>query len=155
MTEYKQTRRKKATTGTVNAFFFFFPGPGDEAYDTPKSRRSLQFATPKSKTTTTSSDTTKNKPSQKTCDLDSSCLSAALNISVDSLNNTILSEDEVDGAVEEVDQSTLHSGTSLRDTDSQMQKKRSARETEQLDAEAENFFDSLPDLGKATLYLYL
>ena len=133
----------------------FFPGPGDEAYDTPKSRRSLQFATPKSKTTTNSSDTTKNTPSQKTCDLDSSCLSAALNISVDSLNDTILSDDEVDGAVEEADQSTLHSGTSLRDTDSQMQKKRSARETEQLDAEAEDFFDSLPDLGTATLYLYL
>lgn len=146
-------QEKKATTGTVKVFLF--PGPGNEAYDTPKSRRSLQFAnaTPKSKTTTTSSDTTKNTPSQKTCDLDSSCLSASLNISVDSLNNTILSEDEVDGAVEEVDQLTLHSGTSLRDTDSQMQKKRSARETEQLDAEAEDFFDSLPDLGKATLYL--
>ena len=70
-----------------------------------------------------------------------------LNDSLDNLNSTILSEDEVDGAVEEADQTLRNSGANFRD--SQMQKKRSATEKELLAAGADDFFDSLPDLGKA------
>ena len=134
----------------ITKFSSLSPGPDDESSDNPKSRRSLQFATPKSKTKTdsdTCSNNTKNTPPQKTCDLNSSSLSAALNDSQGDLNNTILSDDEVDGVARGDDKSVPDSGTS-RVRDSQGQKKRNATETELLAAEADDFFDSLPDLGK-------
>ena len=70
-------------------------------------------------------------------------MSAELNNSHDNLNNTIQSDDEVDG-MSQGDLSLTGNASN-----SQPQKKRNARESDLLDGEVDDFFDSLPDIGKA------
>lgn len=109
----------------------------------------MHFTTPKSKTssntdTTTSDSKKKTKVSSKVCDLNNSTLSDALSQSQGELNDTILSEDEVDGTPVEADQSVPDSAV----RNGQQNKKRSARDEDRLDNEVDDFFDSLPDLGE-------
>ncbi|XP_076449657.1 chromosome transmission fidelity protein 18 homolog [Babylonia areolata] len=109
----------------------------------PKSRRSLQFTTPKSKTNESVASRQDKLPLEEQ-DLNVSSLSGALNASPEGLNNTILSDDEVDGLAEEADHIVLGTNNSVKDR--QTQKKRPVPETDLLDTEVDDFFDSLPDL---------
>lgn len=100
----------------------------------PKSRRSLQFATPSSKTERNRDCTAREDPN-------SSFLLQQGQSPKNSLNDTIYSENDDLGAdcqPEEKDDDSRSVG--------QQKKKRSVWETDLLDSAADDFFDSLPDL---------
>ncbi|KAL8593155.1 hypothetical protein ACOMHN_009810 [Nucella lapillus] len=116
----------------------------------PKSRRSLHFTTPQTKSKNSGHfSSSQDGSAHKKSDLNTSSLSlsGALNSSPGDLNNTILSDDEVDGLMDQ--HQADHFVTGANSTDRQKQKKRHVKETDMLDTEVDDFFDSLPDLEPA------
>jgi hypothetical protein len=117
----------------------------------------LNFTTP-SKSNGTVDKTAPSQNGQVNYDLNSSSLSATLNKSYNDLNNTIQSEDEVDGTkalpsptlAEKKKSQTVCNGAS---NPSHKKRSAAARDSDILDAEADAFFNSLGDIGEiGTIY---